>query len=741
MTYSTYYLRLALPSPLRRLFDYLPPKGVDASLLKAGIRVKVPFANRTLVGVLIEVTTKTEVATDKLKNALALLDETPIIPTMLLNLCQWTAHYYLHSLGDTLAWALPNLLKQGKYPDENSEYIWHVVEGVSLADSRLNRAPRQKRTLQILMQHPHGAAQNLLEKLQIQLDSLQRLQEKALVYCECRAIKPVKHEGSWLVEPELLTNEEQEKVINIVGKALHNFQTFLLYGVTGSGKTEVYFHLIHQVLKEGKQALILIPEINLSPQTLYRFQKRFNAKISLIHSNLTDKERLAAWHAAKEGRVDIVIGTRSAIFTPMLKLGLIVVDEEHDSSYKQQDGLRYHARDLAIVRGRMENVPVMLGSATPSLESLQNAEMGRYKLLSLTHRAGGAKLPQISCLDVRSQVMDGGLSAQLQLLIDNTLRAGQQVLVFINRRGYAPTLICHHCGWICHCPHCDARMTLHLKEHELRCHHCEFHQPLLVVCPHCQHVDLRPVGVGTERTEQRLKTLFADWPIWRIDRDTTSKKSAMEQFVNVVRSGEAGILVGTQMLTKGHHFPNVTLVAILDADSGLFSADFRACEKTAQLILQVAGRAGRAERVGQVLIQTFLPGHPLLVQLIEKGYLGFAKQSLEERQTAHLPPFSYLALLRAEAYKADQLTSFLSRAFAQAELLALQSEAKVVEVFGPIPAPMERKAGRLRGQILIQSEQRSALHLFLNSWLTSLEELPKTSQVRWSLDVDPIDLL
>lgn len=741
MTYTSFYLRLALPSPLRRLFDYLPPKGVDASTLKPGVRVKVPFANRTLIGVLIAVVTETSIPVEKLKNAIELVDESPIIPTILLNLCQWTAHYYLHSLGDTLAWALPNLLKQGKYPEESREYIWQVVTGSSLDDPRLARATRQKRALQILMQHPHGAAQNLLGKLQIQLDSLKRLQEKGLVHCEVRELKPIAHQGSWLIEPELLANEEQERAINIINKALNKFQAFLLYGVTGSGKTEVYFHLIHQVLKAGKQSLILIPEINLSPQTLHRFQKRFNAKISLIHSNLTDKERLEVWHAAKEGRVNIVIGTRSAIFTPMLNLGLIIVDEEHDSSYKQQDGLRYHARDLAVVRGRMDNVPVILGSATPSLESLHNADSGRYKLISLNHRAGNAKLPPMHCLDVRTQPMNSGISAQLQGVVESTLQAGQQVLIFINRRGFAPTLICHHCGWICHCPHCDARMTLHLREHELRCHHCEYHQRPPTVCPQCQHVDLRPVGAGTERTEERLKILFPHWPIWRIDRDTTSKKLAMEEIVHEVRSGEPGILVGTQMLAKGHHFPNVTLVAILDADNGLFSADFRACEKTAQLIVQVAGRAGRAEQKGQVLIQTHLPDHPLLTQLIEKGYLGFTAQALEERQLAHLPPYSYLALLRAEAYKQELLDSFLSRAFEQAERIVKQLEQDTIELFGPVPAPMERKAGRFRGQILIQSEQRSRLHLFLSNWLQAIEELPKTSQIRWSIDIDPIDLM
>ena len=738
---STVYLRLALPSPLRRLFDYLPPNGVDdPALLKAGIRVKVPFANRILIGVLIDIVTETTVPLDKLKQAISLVDQLPIVPPLLLKLCQWTAQYYQHSLGDTLSWALPNLLKQGQYPDDNKELFWKVVEGAALNDPSLARAPRQRQALQILMQHSHGVAQQLIGDFQIQLDTLRRLQEKKLVYCNVREVNVKPHEGNWLIEPELLANEEQKTIIDTINHGISSFQAFLLYGVTGSGKTEVYFHLIHHVLKMNKQALVLIPEINLSPQTLYRFQKRFNAKIALIHSNLTDKERLNAWQQAKEGRIDIIIGTRSAIFTPMAHLGIIIVDEEHDSSYKQQDGLRYHARDLAIVRARMEDVPVILGSATPSLESLYNAEQGRYKLLSLTYRAGNATSPKMQCLDARTQKIDSGISAQLHHLIETTLKSGQQALIFINRRGFAPTLICQHCGWICHCPHCDARMTLHLREHQLRCHHCDYQQSLPSACPHCQHVDLRPVGVGTERTEDRLNVLFPDWPIWRIDRDSTSRKQAMQEILNTVKTGEPGILVGTQMLAKGHHFPNVTLVAILDVDSGLFSADFRACEKTAQLIIQVSGRAGRAELAGQVLLQTQLPDHPLILQLIEKGYLAFAYQDLQERKIAHLPPFSYFTLLRAEAYKQELLDTFLNNAHTQAEMLAIQFESQVIEVMDPVPAPMERKAGRYRGQLLIQSSSRPVLHAFLALWTQALEEMPKTSQIRWSLDVDPTDL-
>lgn len=735
------YLRLALPSPLRRLFDYLPPKGIETEKLPQGIRVKVPFGRRILIGILIEVVTQTDIVSDKLKHAIEIIDDQPVLSPSILSLCQWVAQYYIHSLGDTLSWAMPSLLKQGKYPNDQIETFWCISQLTDLDDPRLQRAPRQKRALQILSQHPHGVAQKLLAELQIQLDTLKQLQKKCLIFSEQRQIQHKPHEGSWLIEPELLLNEQQQQVVSDIMQQHQAFHAFLLNGVTGSGKTEVFFHLIHQLLMMGKQVLVLIPEINLSPQTLRRFEKRFNARIAIIHSDLTDKERLDAWHNAKRGIVDIVIGTRSAIFTPMPRLGMIIVDEEHDNSYKQQDGLRYHARDVAIVRAKMERIPIVLGTATPSFESLHNANTGRYTLLTLSRRAGIAQLPTMQSVDVRNQIMDGGISITLQRMIANTLQAGQQALVFINRRGFAPTLLCHHCGWISHCPHCDARMTLHLQAHELRCHHCDYRSSLPVKCPSCHHVDLRPLGHGTQRTEERLRVLFPDWPVWRIDRDTTERKQAMQEIVNSIRTGEPGILVGTQMLAKGHHFPNVTLVAILDADNGLFSADFRASEKTAQLIIQVAGRSGRAAHPGKVLIQTQLPQHPLLQQLVQQGYFAFAKQALQERMQACLPPFTHMALLRAEAYKQEQLDDFLNRAFAQAELMVVIPDYQMIEVYDPVPALMERRAGRFRAQILVQSEQRTALHQFLNHWVTALDELPKTSQVRWSLDVDPIEVM
>ncbi len=733
-------LRLALPSPLRRLFDYLAPAGVPRAALQPGVRLRVPFGRREIIGVLVELAENSEVPKDKLKPALALLDPHPPLPPSLFKLCLWTAQYYQHSLGDTLSWALPVLLRQGEPAEARQERFWHIAPGASPDDPRLTRAPRQRQALSTLAQHPHGVAHQLLSQLQLNKDSLDILLDKGLVRVEVRRHAPSERHGPLLAQPELPLNPEQRAAFDAVHASFGRFNALLLAGVTGSGKTEVYLQLIRQALEAGKQALVLIPEINLGPQTLERFSRRFNARIALLHSAVNDRERLDAWLAARDGEADIIIGTRSALFTPMKHPGLIIIDEEHDASYKQQEGLRYHARDLALVRARQENIPILLGSATPSLESLQNAHAGRYGLLRLTQRAGGARQPRFLRLDVKSLPLDSGISMPLQQAITQTLAAGQQVLVFLNRRGFAPTLLCHDCGWISQCPRCDARMTLHQRHNELRCHHCGHSQRQPANCPDCGRVDLRPVGAGTERAEERLAILFPKTPVLRIDRDSTARKDAMDKLFTTIQRGEPCILVGTQMLAKGHHFPRVTLVAILDADGGLFSADFRASERMAQLIVQVAGRAGRAEEPGRVIIQTHLADHPLLVQLTEQGYFAFAEQALSERRAAGLPPFAHLALLRAEAHKPGQAEEFLDHACSEAELQLAELGISGVELLGPVPAPMERRAGRYRAQLLLQANARAPLHRLLTPWTQALEQLPGGRAVRWSLDVDPIDL-
>lgn len=732
-------LRLALPSPLRRLFDYLPPKGAVEEQLRPGVRLRVPFGRREVIGVLIEVAQETEVPPDKLRKALQLLDERPPLPSALFELCQWSAQYYQHSLGDTLSWALPALLRQGEPAERRLQRFWIAQPEARPEDPRLARAPRQREALKTLRQHPHGVLHELLGQLGLVKDSLDLLQAKGLVQVETRYHQPHRHQGAWLAQAELPLNGEQRLAYEAV-RAGSGFHCYLLEGVTGSGKTEVYLQLIRATLEAGRQALLLIPEINLGPQTLGRFEQRFNARIALLHSALTDRERMDIWLAARDGELDIVVGTRSALFTPLKHPGLIIVDEEHDASYKQQEGLRYHARDLAVVRARFENLPVVLGSATTSLESLHNAEQGRYAHLRLSLRAGGAQPPRFERLDVRSRPLDSGLSQPLLKAMGATLERGQQVLVFLNRRGFAPTLLCHDCGWLAQCPRCDARMTYHRGSGELRCHHCDQRQTPPRHCPSCGKLDLRPVGAGTERAEERLQLLFPDVPVLRIDRDTTARKDALGKLLRTIHSGAPCILVGTQMLAKGHHFPKVTLVAVLDADSGLFSADFRASERMAQQIVQVAGRAGRAEEPGQVLIQTHLADHPLMVQLAEEGYPAFARQALQERRAAGLPPFAYLALLRADAHRQDQVENFLEAAYHVAEGLAVNLALPQVELLGPVPAPMERRAGRHRAQLLLQSSSRAPLHRLLGIWVVQLESLPEARQVRWSLDVDPIDL-
>ena len=737
---SDVILRLALPSPLRRLFDYRAPASMARVELTPGMRIRVPFGRREMIGILVEVCDHSDVPADKLKPAIALLDPVSPLPPAFFKLCLWTAQYYQHSLGDTFSWALPVFLRQGEPAEARQERFWQIAPGARLDDPRIARAPRQREALSTLAQHPHGVAHGLLGKLGLNKDSLDLLLSKELVQVEVRRHAPQQRHEHWLAQPELPLNEEQHAAFNAVRAGFDSFHAFLLAGVTGSGKTEVYLQLIREALEAGKQALILIPEINLGPQTLARFEQRFNARIALLHSAVNDRERLDAWLAARDGEADIIIGTRSALFTPMKNPGLIIIDEEHDGSYKQQEGLRYHARDLALVRARQENIPIVLGSATPSLESLHNTYTGRYGLLRLNHRAGGAQAPRFLRLDVKSRPLDSGISGPMQQAIGQTLAAGQQVLVFLNRRGFAPTLLCHDCGWMSECPRCDARMTVHQRSGELRCHHCGYDERVPRQCPQCNKVDLRPVGAGTERAEERLSILFPDYPVLRVDRDSTSRKDAMNQLFATIQRGQPCILVGTQMLAKGHHFPRVTLVAILDADGGLFSGDFRASERMAQLIVQVAGRAGRAEEPGRVIIQTHLADHPLLVQLTEQGYFAFAEQALSERRAAGLPPFAHLALLRAEAHKPGQAEGFLDEACAAAEQLLAEHDLHGIELLGPVPAPMERRAGRYRAQLLLQANARAPLHRLINAWLLLLEHMPSGRQVRWSLDVDPVDL-
>ena len=651
----------------------------------------------------------------------------------LLQLLSWAAVYYHHPIGETLATALPVLLrKPGKTPDMRVK-VWQLSDaGHQQLERGLNRAPRQLSVLNQLKAHPQGLVR---ETLSVPLAVLKTLQQKGWIVCLDAAPERARDTLNASQALHSLT-EPQEKAVKAVQTAFESFSAFLLEGVTGSGKTEVYLQLIEPLLQDHRQVLVLVPEIGLTPQLIDRFRQRFTVDVAVLHSGLSDSQRLRAWQQAADGTARLILGTRSAIFTPLKNPGLIIVDEEHDSSFKQQEGLRYSARDLAVWRAHQLNIPVMLGSATPSLESLYNARQGRYQLLLLPERAGQALAPKMHLLDLRHQPMRDLLSAVLLDAMDVHLKRGGQILLFLNRRGFAPVLLCHACGWVSECRRCDARMTLHQRRGELRCHHCGSQRRVDAFCPSCGSSELLGIGEGTERVEQALLERFPNDPVLRIDRDTTRRKGQLEDALCDAQAGKARILLGTQMLAKGHHFPNVTLAAILDADQGLFSSDFRASERMAQLIILVAGRAGRADKPGEVIIQTHHPDHPLLRQLVEQGYPAFAEAALRERRDTLLPPYASMALLRAEATDAEHPWLFLETARQLAEPRVSDS----LQLWGPVAAPMERRAGRYRAQLLLQTGNRSELQQLLKHWIPQLETLKQARRVRWSIDVDPVDM-
>ena len=750
-------VRVALPTPLRRLFDYRAGlSDALAGAIEPGMRVRVPFGRQRLIGVAVQMASGSELPEERLKPVLERLDPQPIFDPATLGLLGWAADYYHHPIGEVLAAALPKALRLGATID-SAEVRWRLTaEGhAAWVQGEPRRAPRQRELLTLFAAAGTGeagvagevslAAADLDARLESWRATARALIARGWLLAEERAAQagpagPPAVPGAGSVGPE--PNEEQRLAIGRVCDSLGAFGGFVLHGVTGSGKTEVYLRIVERVLRLGRSALVLVPEIGLTPQLVGRFRQRFELPMAVLHSGLTDHERLLAWRDAFSGRARIVLGTRSAVFAPMQDPGVIIVDEEHDASFKQHEGgFRYSARDLAVVRAQRAGVPVVLGSATPALETLQNVAAGRYTRLLLSRRAAEATPPKISLLDLRSTAMRAGISTPAVQAIERHLGAGGQVLVFLNRRGYSPTLLCTACGWIAPCRDCDARLTVHLSAGRLRCHHCAAETALPARCPQCGF-EVKPVGQGTERIEETLATLFPGMPCIRLDRDVVRRRGDMEEAMRRMASGEARILVGTQMVTKGHDFPNVTLVVVLNADQGFFSTDFRAPERLAQTIVQVAGRAGRGEKAGEVLIQTEFPHHPLLLSLLAGGYDGFARAALTERRQASWPPFSRLAVVRDSAPTAEAALSFLTEARKAAEDLRAESKrwARGVRLLGPAPAAMAKRAGRYHAQLLLESAERVALHQFLDAWLPLLESLPSVRRVRWALDVDPIEL-
>lgn len=724
-----FYLEVAVPTPLRRRFHYAPPDTAPAP--PPGTRVRVPFGRRHVIGMVMGQTQETNVEPGRIKAVQAVLDETPVLSPMLMTLCTWAAGYYHHPIGEVMVTALPVLLRQGEALDKPEPVL--VAKATEMPD--LRRAPRQAAALQVLLDNAGGLAKAELRQQDITRNTIGALLDKDLVEWQDRmpasagvfdTREVCRESGNFELSAE---QHDALAAIEQAGAA-----TSLLYGVTGSGKTEIYLQLIERALAAGRQALVLVPEIGLTPQTVSRFTARFNVPIVILHSGLTDRERLAAWRAARDGSAGVVIGTRSAIFTPLRNPGLIVIDEEHDASFKQQDGFRYNARDLSVMRGQLEQIPVVLGSATPSLESWHNARSGKYTLARLATRPAASAAPEYKVIDIRNLPLAEGFSAPLTDAIGKHLQQGNQVLVFLNRRGFSPVLLCRQCGWIAHCRRCDARMTVHAPSSQLVCHHCLSQAPISRQCPECGGSDLVPLGAGTQRIESALTQLFPKYPVLRIDRDSTRRKAAMEEFRNTIASGDPAILVGTQLLAKGHHFPDVTLVAIVDMDSGFYSSDYKATERMAQLVLQVGGRAGRAQKPGVVAIQTHFPNQPIFRALIEQGYGDFADDLLEERKAFELPPFFYQALLRSESTSRNPPMAFLD---AIAEGLPNNPS---VSLLGPVPAVMEKRAGRFRAQLLLTSNSRMALQRHIDTCIRFAESIPLARKVRWSVDVDPVDL-
>lgn len=716
---------IALPVPLYQLYDYRLTQPAEV-----GMRVKVPFGKRDAIGVIVSIDQQTDVPIECLKDISEIIDNEPLFTPAVWQLLKWAVSYYHFPIGEVIFHAMPVLLRQGKQASKTEIKQWQLTElGKNCDLKSLSRSYKQQLLLTSLKN-------NTFSENDFSANIFHQLEKKQLIKQVSVTPDTVEWQSHFSTNPtSIRLNEEQAKAIASVNQQNQQFNVFLLEGITGSGKTEVYLNILSDILSAGKQALILVPEIGLTPQTIKRFKQRFNAPIDILHSGLTDKQRFEVWLRSRSGENAIVVGTRSALFTPFKHLGMIIIDEEHDNSYKQQEGWRYHARDLAIIRAKIENIPIILGSATPSLETLNNAQNQKYQLLQLTQRAGDASLAQQSILDIRGLVLCAGLSQPLIDQIKKHLSNNNQVMLFLNRRGFSPSIICHDCGWIAECPRCDMPYTYHQKQHKLICHYCDTPRALPHQCPKCGSTHLIPIGFGTEQLEKQLEILFPNIKISRIDRDTVSKKGALDNYLKEIQQGGAHILVGTQILAKGHHFPDVTLVGIVDVDGALFSSDFRATERFAQIYTQVSGRAGREAKTGEVILQTYHPDHPLLNVLLSKGYQEFAKFTLQERRQTHLPPFSYQVMIRAADRNNHHAPNFLQQIH---DWLKSLDDHRLWQL-GPMPSNQPKKAGYYRWQLLLQHTHRQQLQQILDQLIISIDKWSETSKVRWSIDVDPID--
>jgi len=726
------FIRVAVDVPVPQLFDYCSPQAQPDDV---GRRVQVPFGRKQCIGVIMAVDERTTVAAERLKASGAILVDMPPLPSDLLDLLRFCSTYYHHPIGEVVASALPTRFRETRELAQRSRLgVGISAEGRIAWATGIKRAPRLAQVLGRLKDSGYFDPAHIEALDASERRALKRMVEKRWAI-ESAVPETTAIDTPGVEDPERPSlTDEQSAAVNAITAASRGFKTWLLHGITGSGKTEVYLNVMEQALREGRQVLFLVPEIGLTPQLESRIRQRFARwRIVTMHSGLSAGERVRHWIEAHGGRAHVVVGTRSAIFTPMPRLGLIVVDEEHDGSYKQIEGMRYSARDLAVWRGHQRSIPVVLGSATPSLESYQAARSGRYALLTLSRRANDAPLPSVRMIGL-SGPGTHGLSSGMLDAIRTRIAGGEQVLVFINRRGYAPVLVCAACAWAPGCHRCSARLVLHKQRSRMMCHHCGHTEAVPAVCPSCGNVDLHPLGYGTQRVETALAHALPAARIMRIDRDTTRAKNSWPEMRAAITRGEVDLLVGTQLLSKGHDFPGLGLVCVLNADQSLYSTDFRAAEHLFAQLTQVAGRAGRSAIPGEVLIQTQFPMQPLYLAVQAHDYHGYAQALLAEREHARFPPFVFQAVLRAEAAKLEPALAFLIEA---ASLCA--DIAQGVDVFEPTPATMERLKGRERAQLLVQSETRSLLHAFLNRWTDRLLQL-KPHGARWDIDVDPMSV-
>ncbi len=729
---------VAVPVPLRQTFDFLLPQGCGE--VRPRTRVKVPFGKRTLVGVVLALKADSDYPLDKLKPVLEILDEAPLFDDALWETLQWLSRYYLAPIGEVFDLALPSVLRKGESISPSFERVWRLTDHgrISPLDD-LNRAPLQLAIIKRFMR------QSILSSLDFKQESgswrsaVKTLVEKGWLEEQTRA-PALSDSPEKKQRPAFDLTEEQTAAVGQLSALVKNsrFASVVLQGVTGSGKTEVYFAAMRAALETGHSVLLLVPEIGLTPQLMQRIEESFSDPLVTLHSGLNDTERHLAWWHAREGHARIVIGTRSAVFTPMPNLGLIVVDEEHDGSFKQQDGVRYQARDLAIYRAKQHNIPIILGSATPALETMANVKAQRYQRVRLRQRATNVALPKVELFDLGQQPVVDGLCPAMNEAIDHVLTCNKQVMLFLNRRGFAPVLYCVECKEAAKCHRCDCNLTVHQRANRLRCHHCGYEAPLSYDCRSCKSKEsMHEVGDGTQRVEEALAKRFPDANVLRIDRDSTRRKGELEMRLEQARDGRADIILGTQLISKGHDFPNVGMVGILETDQGLYSTDFRATEVLFQQVLQVAGRAGRREDVGRVYIQTRFPEHPFFHFVKAHDFDGFAEQLLSERQEAGFPPFGYSALLRAESTHQAKALQFLRRARNDC------GEHPDVLVMDAVTAPMERRQGRYRAQLLFLAKQRSSLNAMLSNWLNYISQNSEAKKiaatVRWSLDIDPLD--